>query len=623
MLQNIINRSLSSSIKKHYLFFLLIPIVIITQIYLLAPHLNFGLIDLDNGEMYDFRELRAKYTDNIRFLIESYRLWGAYLHQYYYLGILNFFFGSNFEMYHQVTHILKIVAIISSYPLFFVISGSSLTAFLASLIFAFSPASFGALESIIHGSTYAAITMFNLFLSLYIYTIKNRISKISLNLISLLFLLSSLVFSTIKIYPVLIFILISEFIVFFKNRSKINLIIAIKRTFILLSPLLIVPFFRPTENEIGAFGKLSAHIVSLIESLIMGRLDHLLIPFVALSTTVLPAKLWNIIGITQTNSLIGYLLYLMTIPTMIFMIPTVFIASFLSKRILKFCLIVFLITTTGGLFTYLFSLGHSGTHMNQALAGFFILGLAFAFFIEWLNNKNQLYFGLFFGPFLAFFFILNIWSGSGELDLFFGGVHRYVTIPSIFTSLFLGNLIAILYQKILAKLKIKLFLILPFLLLVPILTMSVREINDWYDYSFSIGFGERDKVYMRDQLKPYFQNLSLDNPKLIYIDIYTDQKNTHYYGNTVTSGFNAWPQWLPNINFKADLIPYHTVDLKLLKSSVTEVNGQKGILYYQTLYKRTIFYKPENFYAVLLKDRKVIDITDQIKTELGLLLPNP
>lgn len=605
-------------IKKHSLFFLLIPIVIFSQVYLLAPHLKFGLIDLDNGELYDFRELRAKHPDNIQFLIESYKLWGAYSHQYYYLGLLNFFFGSNFESYHQVTHVLKIIAIITAYPLFFVISGSSLAAFLASIVFAFSPSAAGSLESVIHGITYGAIIAFNIFLSLYIYLVKNRVSKFSLLLICLTFLLLALAFSPIKLYPTVMLILIFELIWLVRNRSKSNLIISIKRAFTLLSPLLIVFVFKPAENEIGAFGKLGIHIVSLIESLIMGRLDHLLIPFVALSTTVLPAKFWDFIGINQTTEFIEYFVYLFTIPMTILMTPTALLAGILSKRILKFCLVVFLTISIGGILTYLFSIGHSGIGINQAIAGFFLLGLAFAFLIEWLNNKNQLSLGLFFGPLVAFFYIVNIWSGSGELDLFFAGVHRYVTVPSIFTSFFLGTLITVLYKSLLQKSKLKLLSFLPFLLLIPIISLSVKEINSWYDYSFTIGFGEEDKIYMRSQLKPYFQNLNLDNPRLIYIDIYTDKENTQYYGNTIVAGFNVWPIWLPNVNFKGELIPYLTTDFKLLKSSVNQVNGQKGILYYQTLYKRSVFYKPENFYAIFLKSKKVIDITDQVKTELGL-----
>lgn len=577
-------------IKKHSLFFLLIPIVIFSQLYILAPHLKFGLIDLDNGELYDFRELRTKHPDNIQFLIESYKYWGAYSHQYYYLGLLNFFFGSNFESYHQVTHMLKIIATISAYPLFFVITGSSLAAFLASIVFAFSPSAAGSLESVIHGITYGAIIAFNIFLSLYIYFVKNRVSKFSLLLVSLVFLLLALAFSPIKLYPTVMLILIFELIWLVRNHSKSNLIISIKRAFTLLSPLLIVLVFKPAENEIGAFDKLWIHIVSLVESLTVGRLDHLLIPLIALSTTVFPA--------------------------MILTIPTAALAGIVSKKILKFCLVVFLTTAGGGILTYFFSIGHPGILINQAIAGFFILGLAFAFLIEWLNNKDALYLGLFSGPLVAFFYIINIWSGSGELELFFTGVHRYVTVPSIFTSLFWGTLVTILYKSILQKTKLKLLSFLPFLLLVPIIFLSVKEINNWYDYQFAIGFGEEDKIYMRSQLEPYFQNLNLDNPRLIYIDIYTDQVNTQYYGNTVTAGFNVWPIWLPNVNFKGALVPYLTSDFNTLKSSVSEVAGQKGLLYYQTLHKRSVFYKPENFYAVLLMGKKVIDITDQVKNVL-------
>lgn len=605
-------------LKKHYLFFLLIPIVIFSQVYLLAPHLKFGLIDLDNGELYDFRELRAKNSDNLQFFVNSYKLWGAYLHQYYYMGLLNNFFGSNFESYHQTSHVLKIFATISAYPLFFVISGSSLVAFISTIVFAFSPAAVGSLESVIHGTTYAAIFMLNIFLSFYIYFVKNKISKFSLVLISLVFLLLALALATVKVYPAVILILIIEFIYLFQNHSKVDLIMSIKRASVLLSPLLLAFIFKPAENEIGAFGKLSLHLVSLMQSLTMGRLDHLLIPVVALSTTLLPAKSWNFLGLVQTDSFLEYFGHLLTLPVMTLMVPTALLAGILSKRLLKFCLIVFLVTIIGGFFTYLFSLGHPSILVNQALAGFFILGLAFAFLIEWFNTKKQLYLGLFFGPFVAFFFIINIWAGSGELELFFMGVHRYLTVVAIFTSFFIGNLIVILYKSILQKTKLRLLSFMPLLLLIPMIFLSIREINEWYNYSLSIGFGEPDKNYMRTQLQPYFQNLNLDNPRLIYIDTYTDKENAQYYGNTVVAGFNVWPLWLPNIDFKGELVPYLATDFNVLKSSVTKVNGQKGILYYQTLYRRSVFYQPKNFYAVLLKSKKVIDITNQVKTELGL-----
>lgn len=582
--------------KKHVLILLLIPIVIISQLYILSPHLKFGLIDLDNGELYDFRSLRAKYPDNIQFLAESYKLWGAYSHQYYYLGWLNFFFGANFESYHQVTHALKIAATISAYPLFFIITGSSLAAFLGSIVFAFSPAAAGSLESVIHGISYGAMTAFNIFLALYIYSVRNRMAKFKLLVVSLVFLLLALTFSPIKLYPTIMLILIFELIYLLRNRSKSNLLISIKRTLILLSPLLIVLVFKPAENEIGAFGKLWAHIVSLFESLSLGRLDRLLIPFVALSTTVLPAIVWDF-GILTMGAI-------------------AFLAGILSKRILKFALVVVLTTAGGGILTYLFSIGRPGILTNQAIAGFFVLGLAMAFLIEWLNNKNHLYLGLFFGPLLAFFYIVNIWAGSGELDLVFGGVHRYVSVPAIFTSLFLGTLITALYKSILQKVNLRLLSFLPFLLLIPVIFLSIKEINNWYDYQFAIGFAEVDKIYMRSQLEPYFQNLSLDNPRLIYIDIYTDQINTQYYGNTIVAGFNVWPLWLPNVNFQGELVPYLTTDFNTLKSSVREVAGQKGILYYQTLYHKSVFYKPENFYAVLLISKKAIDITDQIKNVL-------
>src|SRR5436189_147851 len=93
----IISKLVTKIIKKHYLFLLLTPVIIIGQIYLLAPHLKYGLDGGDNGEILEFRQLRDKYPDNIQYVINSYKLWGIYSHQYYFLGILNYLFGTNFE----------------------------------------------------------------------------------------------------------------------------------------------------------------------------------------------------------------------------------------------------------------------------------------------------------------------------------------------------------------------------------------------------------------------------------------------------------------------------------------------------------------------------------------------
>lgn len=610
--------SFSHVIKKHYLFFILIPIVLIGQLYLLSSDLKFGLTDFDNGILYDFRQVRKTYPNNFQFLANSYKLWGTYSHQYYYLGLLNYFYGANFEQYHLSSHTFKIIATISLYPFFFFLSGSSLVAFLGAILYSVSPSSMGSLYGIISGNDYTAMSTLVFFLWIYVYLIKNNISSLKWLLCLLIFFLSSLIISPERILPIIILILIFEVIWILRYYSKAGLLISTKRIFILMLPVLLFLILKPPAGSVGSISTLSTNIEGLLEGLIAGRWDYLLNPFISLSSTFLPDKYWSFIGVIQTDNFFEYIANLFSVPLVTVFIPTLFLAAFLSKKPFKFTLIVFLITMFGGIFSYFCALGHKGIFINQSIAGFYILGLAFSFLIEWLENKNNLYFGLFFGPFISFIFTIIMWLSSGDLDTF-KGIHRYLTISSIFSCLFLGNIIVLLHKKIYQKkILFQLLSLLPFLLLIQLLRLNINEIKDYYDYSFAIGYGYEDQIKMRQLLFPYYQNLSLDNPRLIYVDINTDQINTQYYSNTIYAGWNAWPMWWPNIGFKQEIVPNMITNYNTLKSWVREKDGSRGIYYDGSFYQPT-FYKPENFFAIRLVNREVINITNQVKEELKLI----
>lgn len=272
-------------------------------------------------------------------------------------------------------------------------------------------------------------------------------------------------------------------------------------------------------------------------------------------------------------------------------------------------LLVFLITLFGGVFSYFAAYGHPGMLINQAIAGFYILGLAVGFLMEYIETKNSLHFGLFFGPFVAFIFILTMWLTSGSMDTF-KGIYRYLTIAAIFSSLFLGNIFALLHKRT---------FLLPFLVLLVIIRLNIAEVKDYYDRALNIGYGWEDQNEMRQLLLPYYQNLSADNPRIIYVDIHSDAINTQYYSNTIYAGWDAWPAWFPSVNFKPGIIPYMAADYSVLKSWVREDRGKTGIFYPGTFlsYKPT-FYTSENFFAVRFINRQLIDVTEEIKQELKL-----
>lgn len=613
--------------KSHYLFFLLIPIVIFSQIYLLAPDLKFGLIDVDNGTLYGFRNLREKYPDNLQFVINSYKSWGTYSHQFYYLGILNYLFGSHFENYHIIAHAFKIIATIGTYPLIYFLSGSSLVAFLGAVIYSFSPSSMGSLYGISNGNDYPAIITLSIFLGVYLYSFKKNILSLKLLLWMSVFFFSSLIISPERSLPIIILVLIFEAVWVLRRYSKLKLLASIRRVGILLSPILLFLVLKPPSDAIGSMTTLRVNIENLLTRIMTGRSDYLLNPFISLSSTFLPDKYWTFIGIIQTDNFIEYIVRLLTVPMVTLFIPTFIIISILSKKPLRFISLVFLTTFFGGVFSYFGALGHQGALINQAVAGFYILGLAVGFLMEYLENeqvlsfgnRNNLYFGLFFGPFISFIFILTMWLTSGSMDTF-KGIYRYLTIASIFSCLFLGNIVALLFKRIYRKdVFFKLLSLLPLLLLIQIIRLNISEIKDYYDHSLAIGYGWEDQNKMRQLLLPYYQNLSLGSPRIIYVDIHSDAMNTQYYSNTIYAGWDAWPMWLPGVNFKQGIIPYMAVDYSVLKSWVTEKDGTIGIFYPGTFlsYKPT-FYKSENFFALRFVNRQLIDITKEIKKKLKL-----
>ena len=610
---------ISKFIKRHYLFFLLIPIVILSQIYLLAPDSKFGLIDVDNGTLYGFRQLRDKYPDNLQFVINSYKSWGTYSHQFYYLGILNYFFGTNFENYHIIAHIFKIIATIGIYPLFYFLSGSSLVAFLGAILYSFSPSSMGSLYGISNGNDYPAIITLSIFLMIYLNSIKKNILSLRVLLFMFMFFFSSLIISPERAIPIVILVFIFETVSVLRTPSKTRLLSSVKRAGILLSPILLFLVLKPPSNAVGSMTTLSNNIENLLKEIAAGRSDYILNPFISLSSTFLPDKYWTFIGIVQTDDFVAYMIRLLTVPIVTLFIPTFIIAAILFKKPLRFFLLVFLITMFGAILSYIGALGHQGALINQSIAGFYILGLAAGFLMEYLKNKNNLYFGLFFGPFIAFIFIITMWLTSGKMDTF-KGIFRYLTIASIFSCLFLGNIITLLHQKMYRKkMFFIMFSLLPFLVLIQIVRLNYGEIKNYYDYSLTIGYGWEEQNKMRQLLLPYYQNLSLDNPRIIYADIHTDAVNTQYYSNTIYAGWDAWPMYWPSVGFKPNIIPYLAIDYSSLKSWVIKRDGKTGIFYpYSFLSYKPTFYKSENFFAVRFIDRKLIDITQEIKEELKL-----
>lgn len=589
-------------IKEYLLFLILAVFIAWSQFILLKPHLQYGFSDVDWGFLSIYKtENPYSPSQFIEFLKRGGTLGGVYTHQIYYIGIQNDLFGLDFKSFHLTTHFFKILATLSSYPVLFVISESGLVAFIGTILFGFSYSGVGTMYTVVTSNDYLAIFLMNIFLTIYWYIVKKNTGNWFYLLGLLIFFALALFWSTERIYPLSLLVVLLELFMFWtKKKLEKN---SLKRIFVLLSPLILIFIIKPTIF----LSFVLDHGVEIAQRVNIGNWNLILTPFIALGSIIVPHN---------------YTKYLLPPgPIFIFTIITLILGLTIFKKPLKIILHILLLTFIFSVILYILA-SHFVDHLItqesiiQALVGFYILAIAIVSFNCWRKEKERILLGLFVGPFSAFLYIFLTWIGAATSEVF-AGVHRYLTIPALFISLFLANLFGIIFLK-LWKLPqnikyLRILSVAPLLLLIFFININVKEIQYFFKYQLISGFGSSDKQIMRSQLLNYLNNLSEDKPSLIYFDFTDDNDNGYYYDNTILGGFGSWILWHKKINFNKNLIPIiFWNNIPLLKSSYIEKEGRIGFLYDK------VFFEMKDFYAFKLKDKKIIDIKSEILNQLGI-----
>lgn len=603
-------------LPRYWYLFLLVLVIIISQIILLEPHLKYGFSDVDWGFLSIYKT-QNPYTIHqfIKNIEIGGTLGGVYTHQIYYIGIQNDIFGLNFKSFQITAHVFKILAILSVFPLFLAISGSSLVAFIATIIFGFSYSTVGTMYTVVTSSDYSAIFSMGIFTLLYWYIVKRNIGNWLILFLLFLLLILTLFLSTERMYQLPLFIALTEgFLVWQRQKLNKN---TVKRLLVMFMPLILIFLAKPMIF----LSYFLSHGGEIVQRISAGNWNLLLTPVIALGSIISLPEYTKFLGVPRMDNFGSFLDFLISGPLLILILVTIAFATLIFK---KFYIIIFQIVVLMILFSIILYI--LGTHffdhqisigsIVQALVGFYILSLSIVSLTYWINHKDRLLIGLFIGPFLAFLYIFLTWIGAATSEVFVG-VHRYLTIPALFMSLFLANLFGIIFLK-LWKLPqnikyLKILSVAPLLLLIFFINTNVKEIQYFFNYQLISGFGAADKNLMRSQLNSYLNNLSNDRPSLFYFDITEDQINGYYYDNTLLGGFASWMLWHPSINFNKDLAPKaFWNNPELLKASVQSKNGEKVIIFEKKVYNIN------NFYAFKLKDKKVVDIKDEILSHIGL-----
>lgn len=615
------------------LFFILAPIVFLIQLSLLNIILKYGFTADDWLLLFDYRTIglnNGLFLDKFFSIIGEKGVYTAY--QVIYIGFLEGFFKGNYYLYQITNIIFKTLATLSLYPLILVVFKKRLLAFLTTILFAVSYSSTGALQFVVKGSDYLAIFFMNICLVTYYLSFKKR--HIFLLYITAILLFLAFMFSPIRIYPFLLFIILVEFFLGIRSKSLKGLMVTLLRLFLLFFLFLIIMLFLAKST--GSY--LNGPFV-MYRFLTYGNYQLLLSPFAGLGYTFLTNDYWYIFGGVTFDNLRDYLIFLIRGPIIIYTILSILMGFliFRGKIALRFILGVILTNIIFEIICFFLInnlRGVSGPNVKgfypisiyAIFLGFYVISIALASFLLWLKNRSDiLLLSLFTGPVFSSIFLWGTWFIIGDNLTFKEGVHWYLIIPPIGSSLFLASLMVLGFEKIRTFIHYKLryiFTICLFLTLIPFYLISSKEINQTFSYLLSIGYGASDQEEIKGKLAGFLKEPLDLNPALIYLDASeNDSVDPLFYPVTLISGFGKrmhFRNW-EIIDGCIGLIS----DMDNLKKSVFIEEGVKGFKvmslcvedkFFVSNYE--VFYKPENFYALKLIGKDVIDNTMNVLDEL-------
>lgn len=602
--------------KKNIVFIILIPIIIISQILLLKPHLQYGFSDVDWWYLSLYKTQNpyslSQFIDNLKVKGPG---GGVYTHQIYYIGIQESLFGLNFKSFQQTTHNFKILATLFSYPIFLAISGSWAVAFVATILFGFSYAAAGTMYSVVTSSDYSAYFSMGLFFLVYGYIVKRNIGNWLWLLLALVLLMCTIFLSTERTYLVPLFILLTELFLYLLNKRNLQKN-SIKRVMVLILPLFLISLTQP----LVFLDFVLRNGLELWKRIIEGNWNLILTPFISLGSILIPSSLTQFSGYAKFANPLAFLGYLVSGPMPILIFFTIIIGIGVFRKPLIFIRETLLMMIFFMIFLYILSsnfIDHILTMISitQALVGMYIITVAIVSFRYWQSERKNILTGLFVGPSLAFIYIVLTWTGAATTEVFVGA-HRYLTIPAMGVSFFIATLVVASFLRLFDLFKklgaLKIISFSPFILLFIFINMNINALQEFFNFQLYNGFGAADQQYMRSQLKSYLTGLSSKEPSLFYFDISEDNLNSYYYDNTIHGAFPTWMLWDKRINFNKELTPdYIWNQPQLLLEAVTTKEGKKGFAL------NGKFYDTDNFYAFKLKNRQVINIKGEVLKALG------
>ncbi len=611
-----------------------------------SNQLNYGFRDVDWMSLYYYKLYESLSLNNILQII---KINDVYTHQVYYVGLLEQIFGLNFGLLHLTSQLFKVLAGISLYFLVIRVFGNKLLAFLTSILYTISYTHAGPLFQLATGSYFPGVILMNLFLIVYWMIISGR-KKIRWVILAEILLLLAFSVTTERMYPLILLIFLVELAFIISNKfKKESLILSLKR--LLYIPLPLFGLFL--IHSILLKGSINGTGVSpdqffvgtemRINSVLEGNWQLFLYPFASFGSIFLYGDWWKYLGHINVSSFSSYLSFLIFGPLLRLGLLSLLLLYFITKNFLKLTMIILSAVLGFGLIAY--ELNSNWNNLNTqerihfdpnliiipAIFGFFIIFFCAVIFFEWLKNRNNRLIPLIIGSVFSLLFIFLTWVAS-DLQLAFLGPQRYLSFPSVGTSLLIAGLMVIVFERLRQVKSTKNIAWIVFLLLIPLILINYNVATKFFnDELNSAGLRGEDQTIMKNSFRDLTPNISKKEGSLFYFDETEDKDNGYFDESTVMAGFEFWIKF--NRGGEIDDFPYpgmlrtnvqctahtHKSCIEMMKKGLGIVNGEKGIWYTDAVRSQLgpRFYKLDNLYAFRFRNKQLFDIRKEVLEDLN------
>lgn len=618
--------------RNHLLIFLLLTaVVIVIQFDILKPTLEIGLTPDDWGFIFSYKLLGPHPWSKIT---EVWAQQGPYTTvPLFYTGFINSIVGFDYLKLQIVSIVFKILATLVLFPLILIIFKNRLLAVLVTFLFAISYPATGALETAVEPTEYLGMFLMGLFLIIYFLIIQRNLLSFKWLSLAAIMLMFTVLMSVMRSYPLLVLIPLIEIYLLSKTSFIVGLKTFLLRLFFLYSPFLLVTFYKP-----GVILSYISIIPTVLLRVSAGNWHLLLTTLQGIGYTLPFSAHWGIFGLVSVNSMNDYLSFMLGGPTIIFGLIILFLSFVTSKKpwrffLLTFCLnflleiLIFFIATHYLTIPVALRMNFDAPRIYSTFFGLFILVLAFMYWNEWRiqNKKNNLLLALWVGPATSLLFIVLTWMLANETLGFGGAQDHYLMIPTVGSSIFIGSLLILVYEKAkqtgLRWFK-NMILSLIIIVLITFYLLNRSLIYSYFNHANANGRAAAGQNFIQEKFKEKIKDVSLRPATLFYFDTSQLSGDGPFYTEGLLSIFPFFMHIQGNHLVDGCVEVFYDTKQKL-SALIKTKKSRKGFVYRSLCVDngtggyREMFYKPENFYAFRIKDKDFIDIKEEVLKELG------